>query len=162
MMLVAARGGNVRAQYQLAVCYALGQEIELDYGEAAHWFRKAAEQGEIRACYSLGVCYANGQGVAQDLEEAVKWFRAAAEKDHPNAQVSLGICLQKGLGVFGSPEDAVKWFRRAAEQGDAAGKSAWGRACSTAKELRKIKRKRLVGFARPPSRACRKRPSTWA
>ena len=79
VMLAAARGGDVLAQYQLAVCYSEGRGVEQDYGEAAHWFREAANHGDVNASYSLGVCYANGQGVAEDLASAVKCFRAAAE-----------------------------------------------------------------------------------
>src|SRR5579864_7767935 len=101
MMLVAARHGDVRAQYHLGVGYAEGtDELEQDYGEAAHWFREAAKQGDPNACYSLGICFANGQGVAQEPEEAFKWLRAAAEQEHPSAQVSLGVCIQKGIGVW--------------------------------------------------------------
>jgi TPR repeat protein len=47
MMLAAARAGDVRAQYQLAVCYSEGKGVEQDYGEAAHWFREAARQGDV-------------------------------------------------------------------------------------------------------------------
>jgi TPR repeat protein len=46
--------------------------VPQDYGEAVHWYRKAAEQGFGR--YSLGYMYHHGQGVAQNYAEAARWY----------------------------------------------------------------------------------------
>ncbi len=44
-------------------------------GEAAKWFRLAAEQGNATAQVALGLMYHEGRGVPQNDKETVKWYR---------------------------------------------------------------------------------------
>ncbi len=87
------------------------------HGEAAKWFRKAAEQGHAVAQYNLGAMYYEGEGVVQSDNEAVKWFREAAEQGLAEAQQDLGNLYYTGKVVVQSNNEAVKWYRKAAEQG---------------------------------------------
>ncbi len=113
-----AEKGETDAQYELGICYWLGDKgITQNYQEAVKWLRKAAEKGYDAAQYNLGLMYEDGNGVEKDYVEAAKWFLKAAEQGAFPAQDSLGRCYYKGRGV---PQDyikAVKWFRKAAEQG---------------------------------------------
>ena len=85
-------------------------------GQAAKWFREAAEQGDPAAQFNLGVLYETGQGVPQNYAEAVKWYHAAAEQGEPQAQFNLGVFYETGQVVPQNYEEAVKWYRLAAEQ----------------------------------------------
>ena len=49
-------------------------------GEAARWYRLAAEQGEPLAQYDLGVMYADGIGVRPDDPSAYLWLSLAAAR----------------------------------------------------------------------------------
>lgn len=88
----AAEDGDVKAQYDLGMCYVTGKGVSKDLPEAVKWFRKAAEQGHAGAQYILGGCYANGKGVSQDYEEAVNWYSKAALQKVAGAQF-IYICL---------------------------------------------------------------------
>lgn len=77
--LQAAKQGNVDAQYNLGVMYAIGQGVRQDYTQAVQWCRRAAEQGHAGAQFNLGVMYAEGRGVRQDLALAQEWFGKACQ-----------------------------------------------------------------------------------
>lgn len=87
------------------------------YGEAAIWFRKAAELGHPEAMRYLGDLFYWGNGVAISYEEAIRWYRPAADKGNAEAMQSLGICYDLGLGVTQSTGDAILWYCLAAENG---------------------------------------------
>jgi TPR repeat protein len=112
-----AEQGGADAQFTVGYMYATGQGAQLDYAEAAKWFRRAAEQDHARAQLSMGMLYDNGWGVARDRMEAFRWYLLAAEKGEPQAQTNLGAFYIEGLVGEPNPTEAVKWFRRAAVQG---------------------------------------------
>ena len=68
-----AEKGDPAAQYNLGVCYHIGNGVAKDTVEAVKWYRKATDQGNALAKYNLGGCYERGEGVAKDQVEAVKW-----------------------------------------------------------------------------------------
>ena len=110
-----AEQGDVGAQNDLGLAYALGEEgVPQDYKEAAHWFRLAAEQGHAGAQFNLGFALASGEGIPQDDIESDRWVRRAAEQGHVGAQFTLGLGFADRLG---DPLEASRWFQRAAEQG---------------------------------------------
>ena len=111
-------GDDATAQFKLGVLHHSGRGVTpQDYGEAAKWFRKAAEQGHSEAQFNLGQMYDQGQGVPQDFGEAAKWFRKAAEQGLSWAQNNLGVMYREGEGVPQDYPEAAKWFSEAAEQG---------------------------------------------
>ena len=65
-----AKKGNAQAQYNVALCYEKGEEIEKNLALAIQWYTKAAEQGHAPAQYNLGDCYYYGEGVEQDYTQA--------------------------------------------------------------------------------------------
>ena len=60
--------------------FEYGQGVGQDYGEAAAWYRLAAEQGNGTGQHNLGLLYAAGTGVPQDYAEAYKWFNLALSR----------------------------------------------------------------------------------
>jgi TPR repeat protein len=73
-----------------------GDGCRQDHGEAATWYRKAAEQGNVEARFNLGTLYARGEGIAQDRGEAVKWLRKAAAQGQAKSRQFLAILGEKG------------------------------------------------------------------
>lgn len=55
-------------------------------GEAANWYRKAAEQGDAHAPDLLGWMYANGENVAKDFVTAYMWSNIAAAQGYAGAK----------------------------------------------------------------------------
>lgn len=102
-LLRAAEQGDVKAQCNLGLRYAIGKGIPEDDREAVRWFRAAAEQGNPLAQTLLGFMYARGEGVPKDNRAALKWVRAAAEQGDVLVQFLLG--LQKCPQDEGVPKD---------------------------------------------------------
>jgi hypothetical protein len=106
--------GDAEAQSLLGLMYYRGEGVELDYAEAARWFRLAAAQGDVEAQFYLGVMFTEGQGVPQDYLEGARWFRLAADRGDPQAQYNLGVFYAKGQAGSPDPVSAYMWFNLAA------------------------------------------------
>lgn len=117
-LTAAAEAGDVAAQYELAMLYGLGKDVERDDALSLEWGRKAAEQGVPPAQGQLGGCYFKGAGVPQDDAQAVVWFRKGAEQGDDHAQYGLAACYYEVRGVEQDMRQAIAWLRKAAEQGD--------------------------------------------
>lgn len=114
----AAEEGDTRAQYELAYDYEYGGPgIKQDYGEAARWYRRAAEAGYSPAQNALGALYRAGLGVRRDYGEAAKWYRKAADQDNPGAQANLAQLYLLGQGVPHDDGQAIEWLHKATAQG---------------------------------------------
>ena len=99
----AADQGHADAQYAIGLIYdpdsaeadaqafEQGDQVTFDQfttvvqdeGEAARWFRRAADQGHTEAQFALFGMYSEGRGVAQDKGEAARWFRRAIGQGVP-------------------------------------------------------------------------------
>jgi len=61
----------------------------LDYAQAAHWYRRAADFGNADAMYNLGRMYENGQGVPKDATLAKALYVEADGLGNAEAKDSL-------------------------------------------------------------------------
>ena len=113
-----AEAGDAQAQYALGVAHYVGVGAPLDYVEAAHWYRMAAEQDYVEAQVRLGAMYLMGRGVERDFAQAADWYQKAAEQGDVEAQNALGGLYLTGTGVPEDAREAARWYRLAAEQGD--------------------------------------------
>ncbi len=86
-----AEHDDPKAQFFLGALYFVGKGVQQDYGEAAGWYRLAAEQGVADAQCNLGEMLSKGLGGQQDCEEAAKWFKLAAEQGYANALQNLEV-----------------------------------------------------------------------
>ncbi len=58
-----AKGGNVDAQYNVAMNFLNGEEgYPKDYNQAKRWFEIASKQGDASAQNALGIIYLRGLG----------------------------------------------------------------------------------------------------
>ena len=85
-MATASDAGVAFAQLNVGIMYYSGQGVPQDYGEAAKWYRLAAEQGNPTAQSNLGSMYYSGQGVPQDYVQAYMWVDLAASRFPPSAR----------------------------------------------------------------------------
>ena len=76
-MELAAKAGQINAQFKLGLIYYSGDQVTKNYTEAAKWFKLAADSGYKDACMNLGYMYYLGQGMKQDYSEAYYYFFAA-------------------------------------------------------------------------------------
>jgi len=81
----AAKAGNPKAQFDLAVMYATGRGVRKNEREAFHWFHKSARAGNIEAKYYMGISFEQGRGVRANLHLARYWFKQAVKSGHPKA-----------------------------------------------------------------------------
>lgn len=89
----ASEGGNIRAQYQLALCLHRAGGNRSNIREAVKWYMKAAEGGYMRAMYNISLCYSFGEGLARNHQIARKWMKRAADRGHTKAQFEHGLAL---------------------------------------------------------------------
>ena len=115
--LVAAKKGDIKAQYKLGVMYIEGDVLEKNPSEALRWLRSAAERNHLGAQLKLGELLYRGVDLDRDYVESAMWYRKAAEQGHPSAQYLLGNMYRKGVGLNKSKTKAQQWYRKAAEQG---------------------------------------------
>ena len=81
-----AEAGDAIAQYNLGLCYANGNGVEVDLSETVRWLRKAAEQGLPQAQFNLGMCLSRGVGVEKNVVEGTMWLNSAAQQGHAEAE----------------------------------------------------------------------------
>ena len=81
-LLRAAEEGCVRSQFLVGLAYHVGRGVEVDYGRAASWYRRAACAADSNAIANLGVMSLLGQGGSADDLEAYTWVRSAVGMGH--------------------------------------------------------------------------------
>jgi TPR repeat protein len=112
-----AEAGDLDAQKWLAYAYDAGDGAPANPGEAAKWYRKAAEQDDSWAEWGLGFLYLSGRGVPPSSAEAAKWIDRAASQGDSQAQYWLARLYFTGDGV---PQDYMRahmWANLAASVG---------------------------------------------
>jgi len=116
-LLAKAENGSRVAQVQVGKAYELGRAGNIDYEQAARWYRKAADQGDPDAQNNLGVLYLSGRGVPRDPVQAERWLLRSASTGFPLAQHNLGILYLGGWQIPADPERGMELVRRAATAG---------------------------------------------
>lgn len=77
-LLQAAGYGHGNARMYIGSMFYFGYGVDLDYSEAAEWYRLAAEENNNDlAQYNLALMYYNGQGVERNHDMAMKYFEMA-------------------------------------------------------------------------------------
>lgn len=112
-----AANSDPEAQFVLGKMLETGSGIPRDVGEAAEWYRRAADHGHAAAQFHLGAMYGRGEGVRRDHSEAVRWHQRAAGAGYRDALYPVAYAYEHGIGVSKNPEDALLWYRKSADQG---------------------------------------------
>jgi TPR repeat protein len=85
----AAKAGNPKAQFDLAIMYASGNGVKKDERVAFYWFHKSARAGNVNAMYYMGLSFEQGRGVRANAHLARYWFKQASKAGHPRAIYNL-------------------------------------------------------------------------
>ena len=114
----AANQGNAEAQYQIGLCFSIGDGVKFDLKKAKSWFEKAAKQNHGEAQYELGMCYFYAKGVfAPSRKSTVEWLEKAAGHNVDKALLELGRCYLSRIGTSEPDlEKAIYWFKKAADK----------------------------------------------
>ena len=113
-MVSKANDGDPQAQFDLAMAYREGKDIQKDLQSSFRWLKEAAKGEHVEAQYELAKDYAVeaegnretsrlGVGTAikyfaRDYGFAVQWFHEAAQKGHVGAQLELAKLYFAGSG----------------------------------------------------------------
>ena len=76
-----AENGNAEIQFQLAQIYDDGKLVPRDFGNALHWYKKAAMNEYGEAQFTLGYFYCRGIGVQKDKKIANEWLIKSKRTD---------------------------------------------------------------------------------
>lgn len=116
-LIKSAKLGDAQSQYELAVCYATGDGVELDLQKSRFWYEKSAIQGDGDAAFNLAAMWLHGEGGVRSKKKAIQWFKKAAKNGSSDADVWLGEkeLSQKNFGL------SCKYFLRAALKKDVRG-----------------------------------------
>ena len=113
----AALRGDASAAYEIAVRYAEGKGVAVNYDEAAKWYDRAAQAGVVPAIFRLGTLYEKGLSVKKDLDAARRYYLQAAERGNAKAMHNLAVLDADGGSKGADYKSAAQWFRKAAERG---------------------------------------------
>lgn len=114
---LAAAKGDPSAQFDVAARYAEGRGVPQDFGQAAHWYQRAAQQGLAQAQYRLAGLLERGLGVKADPARARIWYKRAAEQGNLKAMHNLAVLNAGSEATPAELAAAHKWFGEAAERG---------------------------------------------
>ena len=82
-----AEQGDAQSQYELALCYDLGMNVDKDLAQAFEWYQKSADQNHAKAQYNLGIFYALAKSVDKDIEQSKFWIRKANENGYSGGSI---------------------------------------------------------------------------
>ena len=108
------------AQYQLALIYKQGAEVEASPQKAQYWFEQAAELGNIDAQHELIAIYLSDTPSAQDLKEALYWLSVQATSGNEDSQVKLGDFYSQYGEQLDPADEAIAWYRMASAHSEEA------------------------------------------
>ena len=115
----AAEEGHPVAQYNVAMMYANGEAVNVDYQQAVYWFRKSADQRFVPARLRLGELYYFGMGgLSRQPRTAARLFESAAEQGDPDGCLNLAVMLGSGDVVPLDTERARSMLQCAEEGGN--------------------------------------------
>ena len=117
MLRAAALKGDATAAYEVAVRFAEGKGVSVNYDEAAKWYDRAAQAGVVPAIFRLGTFYEKGLSVKKDVDIARRYYVQAAERGNAKAMHNLAVLDADGGGKGANYKSAAQWFRKAADRG---------------------------------------------
>ncbi len=121
--VIASRSGDAEAMNMAGRCFELGWGTSVDHGEAARWYRHAADAGHAWGQFNLATLLAQGRGVPANEPLALSLLVKSARQGNAKAMNMLGRYREaqcEGLGDDGlgkALRSAALWYRQAAQRG---------------------------------------------
>jgi TPR repeat protein len=113
-----SEGGNIKAMYMLAYCYANGYGIKKDKRKSFELYLKSAEGGYKNALWILGDEYYHGYNILKDKIKAFGFYLKAAEKGHYLSQYLVANYYYDGKYIPKNEGKWVYWNKKAAINGN--------------------------------------------
>jgi len=115
-----ANSGDAQAQFDLALRYIKGTDVEKNTALSFDWLNKAAENGHINAQFALALYYFLGVDSKQTQKLADRWAWKSVQGKDVDPALDLAISLaattvDKGF-TKGNENLAYLWFKKAAEK----------------------------------------------
>lgn len=93
----AAKNGNAKAQFDLAIMYATGKGIQKNERAAFNLFHKSARNNNVLAKHYMGLSFLQGRGVKKQMHLAKYWFRLAVKQGNRQSAYYLAQ-VERTLG----------------------------------------------------------------
>lgn len=113
-----ASHGSTWAQVLLGDHHREGGLVEMDFSEAAKWYRQAAALGNYDAMTTLGELHLLGWGVERNAAAALALFSEPARSNHPLALYNFGRCFELGAAVVRDRDRALHYYAQSGEMGE--------------------------------------------
>jgi TPR repeat protein len=130
-----AEMGQSEAQYNYAVCFEQGVDVEKNDSVANIWLLKSAKQGWLDAQFKIAYNYALGRGIKQDYKQAFYWSVKCAEQNDPECIGNVIACYSDGKGTIRNPDSASIWTIKLASLPDVENLQQSGMITSARKTL---------------------------
>jgi len=123
----AAEAGDPVALNNMAMTYATGDGVPVDYVKARSLFAQSAEGNNADAMFQLGLMTEQGDGGPKDDAAARVLYEKAAARDHVGALERAGDFALAGRGGSRDEDAAKRYYEKAAALGSEDAKSALNR-----------------------------------
>ena len=112
-----AEGGDVEAQYRLALMYLRGGAVPRDQALSYRWMQRAAARGHLNAMFGMGLLAETGQGTDRSYAAAVNWYVPASHQGQVQATYNLARLVRLGQGQPRDLARAAQLYEKAASAG---------------------------------------------
>lgn len=109
----AAEAGHPEAQFNYALFYLEGIEVDKNDSIANNWLLQSAEQGSASSQFKLAYSYAVGRGIEKDMSKAFYWSMQCANLNDPECMSIVANCYTSGMGVSENTDSAIAWTIKA-------------------------------------------------
>jgi TPR repeat protein len=82
-----ATHGDAQAEYELALMYDLGLNVDKNLPLAFEWYQKSANQEYAKAQYNLGIFYALAKSIDKDIDKSKYWIRKAIDNGYSGGSI---------------------------------------------------------------------------
>lgn len=133
----AAQAGVAEAQFTVGRTYQFGElGVDRNEGEAARWFRVAADKGQVDSQLALGLLYLRPTTLKADPAKGIDYLKQAVAQDSAEAKYYLAMEILVGGHDFVERDTAqtLKMLRESAVAGYAPAQSYYGLLLSQTNE----------------------------
>ncbi len=117
LLLDAAQGGNIDAQFLVSTMYHHGLGVQNDDVQASYWCKMSAESGNFDAQFRMAQMYDKGEIFRANLDQAVEWYTSASDNGSAEATFCLAQMYKDGRGVSQNDCHAFKLLCKASQMG---------------------------------------------
>ncbi|MBV1879971.1 MAG: sel1 repeat family protein [Pseudomonadales bacterium] len=115
LLLKAAMGEDVEAQYQLGVHYLMREQSK--FKTAIGLLQQAADSRHIRACLLLAKFFQQGRYVKRNWPQALEYYQILAAASHPEGLYYLALAYRSGRGLEQNVNEYQRLMSLAAAEG---------------------------------------------